>query len=116
MKQRDWDSIAGFALWLAAFSILCGAIYQSPPQNYGSAIFVITVLLASVFGFLAGMYLLRLVPLFIYLCGYKVQYQSEWGLQDCRYDTVDRMAGRPIHPQMGVAPPWAKRVYTRLEK
>lgn len=27
-----------------------------------------------------------------------------------RYDSIDRMAGRPIHAHMSVAPPWAKRL------
>lgn len=30
-----------------------------------------------------------------------------------RYDSLDRMATRPIHPGMSVAPPWAKRLRRR---
>ncbi|MCJ1709260.1 hypothetical protein [Microbacterium sp. VKM Ac-2923] len=30
-----------------------------------------------------------------------------------RYDDLDRMAGRPIHRGMSVAPPWAKRLRRR---
>ena len=30
-----------------------------------------------------------------------------------RYDELDRMAGRPIHAEMTVAPPWAKRLTRR---
>lgn len=32
-----------------------------------------------------------------------------------RYDDLDRMASRPIHPHMSVAPPWAHRL-TRKER
>jgi len=30
-----------------------------------------------------------------------------------RYDSLDRMASRPIHEDMTVAPPWAKRLRKR---
>lgn len=41
--------------------------------------------------------------------GYKIVYVSEWGQHDYRYDSTDYAMGRPIHKDMSVAPPWAKR-------
>lgn len=48
--------------------------------------------------------------------GYRVEYVSEFGVHASRYDGTDYAMGRPIHPQMSVAPPWAKRRLTRMEK
>jgi len=43
----------------------------------------------------------------LHLFGYKFIYVCEWGVYSHRYDSVDRMSMRPIHPNMSVAPPWA---------
>lgn len=43
------------------------------------------------------------------LLGYRIEYRCEWGTYSSRYDSIDAHMGRPIHPQMSVAPPWAKR-------
>ena len=43
------------------------------------------------------------------LFGYKIEYECDWGIYSYRYDGVDFTAGRPIHKDMSVAPPWAKR-------
>lgn len=43
------------------------------------------------------------------LLGLRIEYVCEWGRYDYRYDSIDYAVGRPIHPQMSVAPPWAKR-------
>lgn len=45
--------------------------------------------------------------------GYKVLYKCEWGTYDHIYSRIDQMAGRPIHKDMRVAPPWAKITITR---
>jgi hypothetical protein len=45
------------------------------------------------------------------LFGYRREYVCDWGVFDSRYDSTDYHMNRPIHPQMSVAPPWAK---TRL--
>jgi hypothetical protein len=42
------------------------------------------------------------------LLGLRVVYVSDWGTHSHRYDSIDRHMGRPIHKQMGVAPPWAR--------
>ena len=42
------------------------------------------------------------------LFGRKRVYICQWGIFTRRYDAVDRMANRPIHKNMSVAPPWAK--------
>lgn len=42
------------------------------------------------------------------LFGYDIQYICNWGKYTHRYDTCDYWAGRPIHRDMSVAPPWAK--------
>lgn len=47
------------------------------------------------------------------LLGLRIEYVCEWGRYDHRYDSIDFTAGRPIHPQMSVAPPWAKRRIVR---
>lgn len=39
--------------------------------------------------------------------GYRMYYEA-YGREFSRaYDTIDYMAGRPIHEHMSVAPPWA---------
>lgn len=53
----------------------------------------------------------RLLRLF----GFKIVYVCEFGEFDCRYDSLDRMMGRPIHTDMSVAPPWAKRKIVLLD-
>lgn len=45
--------------------------------------------------------------------GYRVEYVCEWGVYDFRYDGIDRHMCRPIHKDMSVAPPWAKRRIVR---
>lgn len=45
--------------------------------------------------------------------GYRIEYVCEWDVYEFRYDGLDRHAGRPIHPEMGVAPPWAHRRLVR---
>ena len=54
----------------------------------------------------------RLLALF----GYRIEYVCEWGVYDYRYDGIDYAMGRPIHPQMSVAPPWAKRRIVAIAK
>lgn len=46
--------------------------------------------------------------------GYKIEYVSEFGVHDWRYDSIDYTMGRPVHPHMSVAPPWAKRRIVRI--
>lgn len=41
--------------------------------------------------------------------GYRIEYVSEYGIHSHRYDGTDYAMGRPIHKDMSVAPPWAKR-------
>lgn len=41
--------------------------------------------------------------------GYRIEYRCEWGTFTHRYDGIDFQMGRPIHSEMSVAPPWAKR-------
>ena len=48
--------------------------------------------------------------------GYRIEYVSEWGTKSHRYDTVDVQAMRPIHPNMSVAPPWAKRKIVKIKE
>jgi hypothetical protein len=43
------------------------------------------------------------------LCGYRIEYVCEWGTYAYRYDGSDYQMGRPIHKDMSVAPPWARR-------
>lgn len=42
---------------------------------------------------------------------------ADWKDQiwEYRYDDLDGMAMRPIHPDMSVAPPWARRFWVRNE-
>lgn len=42
------------------------------------------------------------------LIGREIVYQCDWGTFHDRYDSTDAMMGRPIHPDMSTAPPWAK--------
>lgn len=42
--------------------------------------------------------------------GFTVRYVCEWGEYESRYDYLDHVQTRPIHKDMSVAPPWAKRV------
>lgn len=37
----------------------------------------------------------------------KLVYRCEWGEYDTIYDWCDHQMGRPCHPKMSVAPPWA---------
>lgn len=48
------------------------------------------------------------------LLGYRVEYVSEFGVHSRRYDSIDLAMTRPIHPNMSVAPPWAKRRFVQL--
>ena len=48
------------------------------------------------------------------LFGYAIEYVDGGKVWDWRYDPLDRMMGRPIHDQMSVAPPWAKRRLRRI--
>jgi len=41
--------------------------------------------------------------------GYKIEYVCEWGVYEFRYDGIDYTMSRPVHKNMSVAPPWAKR-------
>lgn len=45
--------------------------------------------------------------------GYRIEYVCEWGVYEYRYDGADSWMNRPIHKDMSVAPPWAKRRITR---
>lgn len=45
--------------------------------------------------------------------GYEVRFVCEWGTFIHRYDSIDLAMQRPIHPQMSVAPPWAKRRFIK---
>lgn len=49
------------------------------------------------------------------LFGLRIIYECEWGTYDERYDSLDRQMMRPVHPDMSVAPPWAKRKIVRKE-
>jgi hypothetical protein len=54
--------------------------------------------------------------------GYRIEYVCEWGAWEYRYDRWggffnwghDSYFSRPIHPGMGVAPPWAKLQIKKL--
>lgn len=50
------------------------------------------------------------------LFGYRIVYLSKYGTHDTRYDSMDYMMGRPIHPDMSTAPPWARMKIVRLSK
>jgi hypothetical protein len=41
--------------------------------------------------------------------GFRIEYVCSWGVYTHRYDAIDFAMGRPIHKDMSVAPPWAKR-------
>ena len=43
------------------------------------------------------------------LFGYRIEYVHPWGVWDSRYTGLDWNMGRPIHKDMSVAPPSAKR-------
>ena len=48
------------------------------------------------------------------MIGLDICYVCQWGVYSHRYDGIDAYAGRPIHGQMSVAPPWAKmRIFRR---
>lgn len=53
----------------------------------------------------------RLLNLF----GYRIVYVCAWGEYDHCYDGVDYAMSRPIHRDMSVAPPWAKRTIRKVE-
>jgi hypothetical protein len=60
--------------------------------------------------------MLRLLPTsWLRKLGYTVAYECEWGSWDSQYDAIDHHMSRPIHKDMSVAPPWAKRVITKGE-
>lgn len=42
--------------------------------------------------------------------GYKLAYTCDWGTYRYRYDSIDYNMGRPVHKDMGIAPPWAKMI------
>lgn len=50
------------------------------------------------------------------LLGYRIEYRCEWGTYAHRYDGADSHMGRPIHPEMSVAPPWATRHIVKTTK
>lgn len=50
------------------------------------------------------------------LIGLRVYYTCLWGEYSHRYDDIDRMMDRPRHPDMTVAPPWAKLRIGRVRK
>ena len=47
--------------------------------------------------------------------GYKIQYTYDSKIWDYKYDDIDYAMGRPIHYNMSVAPPWAKRIFKRTK-
>ena len=49
------------------------------------------------------------------LFGYKIEYVCEWGAYAYRYDGIDHTMRRPIHKDMSVAPPWAKRKIVKID-
>lgn len=48
------------------------------------------------------------------LFGFRCVYVCEWGEYAHRYDYLDHVQTRPIHKDMSVAPPWAKRTFVRV--
>lgn len=50
------------------------------------------------------------------LIGYQIEYVSEYGVHKFRYDGIDAQCGRPIHPSMSVAPPWAKLRIVKMSR
>ena len=57
-----------------------------------------------------------LQKLFVGMFGFKIVYESNWGVFDRRYDSIDIQMQRPIHENMGIAPPWAKMKFVRKNK
>lgn len=49
-----------------------------------------------------------MIDWFFRLFNRKIVYVCDWGTYDTRYDSLDFQMGRPIHPDMKNAPPWAK--------
>lgn len=49
-----------------------------------------------------------MIDWFFRLFNRKIVYVCDWGTYDTRYDSLDFQMGRPIHPDMKTAPPWAK--------
>jgi len=49
------------------------------------------------------------------LFGYEIKYICEWGIYSHRYDGIDHTMCRPIHKDMSVAPPWAKRIIVKID-
>lgn len=49
------------------------------------------------------------------MLGYNVIYAHEWGVWSNRYSWSDMAMARPIHRNMSVAPPDAKRIFIRLK-
>ena len=47
------------------------------------------------------------MDLVLRLFGYRRMWVCEWGMYRSRYDGIDRQMGRPIHKDLGCAPPWA---------
>lgn len=48
--------------------------------------------------------------------GLKIVYVCDWGTYHSRYDGCDYHFGRPIHKDMGTAPPWAKLKVRQISK
>lgn len=46
--------------------------------------------------------------------GYGIRYLDKYGLHDYRYDSLDFAMQRPIHDNMSVALPSAKRIIYKL--
>jgi hypothetical protein len=46
--------------------------------------------------------------------GYQIVYTHKLGEWSTRYNHIDFASGRPIHPNMSVAPPTAKLVIRRI--
>jgi len=40
--------------------------------------------------------------------GREIVYVCKWGTYSHRYNSLDAAMGRPVHPEMSVAPPWVK--------
>lgn len=59
---------------------------------------------------------MNIIKRILALFGFEVVYVSEWGTHDTRYGSLERMMTRPIHKDMGIAPPWAKMVIRRIAK
>jgi hypothetical protein len=50
------------------------------------------------------------------LFGFRREFVCEWGVYTARYSAIDYHCGRPIHPQMSVAPPWARARIVRAKR